>query len=113
MAWNHKEWSFQRFRGRNLGMIENYLSHLEDPESGIFRNYRYNPNESIREQIRPVIVEEKSGNFWVGTSSGLFYFDRTSESFQRFQHNPADPTSLSHNLVKSILPDPKHPDRFL
>jgi signal transduction histidine kinase/ligand-binding sensor domain-containing protein/DNA-binding response OmpR family regulator len=99
--------------GKIWVMTENYLSQLVDADAGIFKNYRHNPNESIREQIRPVLVEEKSGNFWIGTSSGLFYFDRIAESFQKFEHNPTDPNSLSHNLVKSILPDPENPDQFL
>jgi len=94
-------------------MTENYLSQLIDTETGTFKNYRHNPNESIREQIRPVLVEEKSGNFWIGTSSGLLYFDKSTESFLEFEHDSADPNSLSHNLVKSILPDPKYPDRIL
>lgn len=104
---------FEDAAGEVWAITENFLSHLKDPTNGIFKNYRYNPNESIREQIRPVTFEENSGNFWIGTSSGLLYFDRMTESFQKFEHHSSDPNSLSHNLVKSILPDPQDPEQFL
>ncbi len=104
---------FEDSSGEIWAITENYLSNLTDHKSGVFKNYRYNPHESIREQIRPVIVEEKSGNFWIGTSSGLLYFDRVTESFQKFVHQATDPSSLSHNLVKSILPDPIKPEQYL
>ncbi|MCG2590647.1 hybrid sensor histidine kinase/response regulator transcription factor [Rhodohalobacter sulfatireducens] len=104
---------FEDSGGKIWAITENYLSNLIDRETGSFKNYRYNPNESIREQIRPVLTEEKSGNFWIGTSYGLSYFDKFAESFLKFEHDSADPNSLSHNLVKSILPDPNYPDRFL
>ena len=104
---------FENSAGEIWAITENYLSHLADPENGSFTNYRYNPDESTREQIRPVIAEEKSGNFWMGTSAGLLYFDRVTESFQKFEHKSADPNSLSHNLVKSIIQDPGNPEQYL
>jgi len=94
-------------------LTENYLSRLADPQTGRFEGYRFNQNEPVREQIRPPMVEGKSGNIWFGTSLGLFYFDRQSETFQHFEQVRSDSTSLSHNLVKSILPDPKDPGNFL
>lgn len=94
-------------------LTENYLSRLADPQTGRFRSYRFNENEPVREQIRPPMVEGKSGNIWFGTSLGLFYFDRQSETFQHFEQVRSDSTSLSHNLVKSILPDPKNPGNYL
>lgn len=104
---------FEDRKGEIWVITENYLCHLLEPENGVFRSYRFNPSDSVREQIRPAITEDQSGNFWIGTSIGLLYFNRDSESFVQYVHDPEDPTSLSHNLIKSILPDPEQPDRFL
>jgi len=104
---------FEDREGEIWVMTENYLSHFKDPEQGIFKNYRFNPAESVREQIRPVITEDRSGNFWIGTAIGLLHFDRISESFRHYSHDPSDTTSLNNNLIKSIQPDPEHPDKRL
>ena len=40
---------------------------------------------------------------WIGSrDGGLFRFDRDSETFQQFQHNPDDSNSISANSVKCI-----------
>ena len=52
------------------------------------------------------ICEDRSGYLWVGTySHGLFRFDPRTSPFKRFQHNPADPHSLSNNIVPRLLVD--------
>jgi signal transduction histidine kinase/ligand-binding sensor domain-containing protein len=52
------------------------------------------------------IREDRSGTLWVGTfNHGLYRFDRRTGQFTRFQLNPADPYSLSNDIVPRLLTD--------
>ncbi len=55
------------------------------------------------------------GTLWIGTwSSGLNQYDRTTESFSRYRHDPDDPHSLSSDRVRRIYEDRSgnHPNLF-
>ena len=46
------------------------------------------------------------GRLWIGTfSGGVSVFDPATEAFERYQHDPADPKSLSHNRVEAVAED--------
>ncbi|MEM9931370.1 MAG: two-component regulator propeller domain-containing protein, partial [Bacteroidota bacterium] len=51
------------------------------------------------------IVEDSLGNFWVATMNGINYFDRSTQQFTRYMHQPDDPTSLSAAACRSIFLD--------
>jgi ligand-binding sensor domain-containing protein/signal transduction histidine kinase len=52
------------------------------------------------------ILEDRSGSFWVGTwGHGLHRFDRQTGRFKTYRHNPADPHSLSNDIVMRLLVD--------
>lgn len=52
------------------------------------------------------IHEDASGNLWAGTyDHGLLCLDRRTEKFQTYRHNPADPQSLSSDIVTRFLVD--------
>jgi len=52
------------------------------------------------------LYEDRAGTLWVGTLyGGLNAFDRATGRFTRYTHDPADPSSLSHNEVAAILED--------
>jgi len=52
------------------------------------------------------ICEDRSGGLWVGTySHGLHRFDRKTGKFKTYRHNPADPYSLSNDIVMHVLVD--------
>ncbi len=53
------------------------------------------------------ICEDGSGNLWVGSySHGLHRFDRRTGKFiKTYQHNPADPHSLSNDVVMRLFVD--------
>ena len=51
------------------------------------------------------IYEDRSGNFWVGTSNGLNKLDRATGRSTRFLHNLKDPHSLGYDYVASIVED--------
>jgi ligand-binding sensor domain-containing protein len=49
---------------------------------------------------------DRSGNLWIGTyNQGLLRFDRRTGQFKTYQHNPADPYSLSNNIVTRLIVD--------
>lgn len=55
------------------------------------------------------IMEDKDGNMWLGTKdAGLFLLEKKEAnhySIRHFEHQPADPYSLSHNSVYAIFQD--------
>lgn len=50
---------------------------------------------------------------WLGTTHGLYGFNKVKETWQYYLHNPEDDNSLSHNLVLCLFPDPDQPTQFL
>ncbi|MBM2841898.1 MAG: response regulator receiver protein [Bacteroidetes bacterium] len=61
--------------------------------------------DSVKSNEIRVGIEDRHGFLWVGTEKGLVRFDRRTEAYTRYVHNPADSTSLSHNSVFSIYED--------
>ncbi len=52
------------------------------------------------------INEDRSGNLWVGTfNHGLYRLDPQTGHVKKFQHNPANPSSLSSDIVPRLLID--------
>ena len=94
-------------------VTESYFSRLADIDKGIFENYRFNMAASNNNVLRPCIYQDKEGIFWIGSDLGLFSFDAKQKMFNKYVNDPADPNSLNNNYVKSICPDPAHPDRYL
>ncbi|MDZ7303648.1 MAG: response regulator [candidate division KSB1 bacterium] len=92
---------------------ENYFSQLIDTKNGRFRHFHYRPSPPNNEIVRPAIYQDGKGRFWLGTKEGLLQFDLATESFQVYRNDPRQPTSLSNNEIKSICPDPQHPDSML
>lgn len=51
------------------------------------------------------IFEDSKHRIWVGSDYGVYLYNRQSNAFTRFAHNPADTTSLSNDVVKTIAED--------
>ncbi len=51
------------------------------------------------------MFESREGDLWVGTFNGLWVYNPINGSDQWYQHNPLDPSSLSHNRVNDITQD--------
>jgi signal transduction histidine kinase/ligand-binding sensor domain-containing protein len=49
------------------------------------------------------IYQDKAGFLWLGSREGLALYD--GYSFQFFEHDVADPTSISANLIRSVFED--------
>jgi len=63
-------------------------------------------NSTLSDNIIECLAEDQDGNLWVGTfSGGLHRFDRNTETFVQFQHDPQAQRSLSHNRICSIYSD--------
>ncbi len=58
---------------------------------------------------RIIADAENPDIFWIGTSDGLNRFDKSSETFRCFRHDPANPRSLGSNTVQDIVQDGKDP----
>jgi ligand-binding sensor domain-containing protein len=49
------------------------------------------------------ILKDRKGFIWYGTSSGLWRYD--GYQHKRFEHEPKNPNSLSHNFVTCLIVD--------
>ncbi|MEJ2105664.1 MAG: two-component regulator propeller domain-containing protein [Ignavibacteriaceae bacterium] len=73
--------------------------------------YRPKPGDStsISHSVIVSLYEDKHNNLWIGTGwgelGGLNLFDRATETFTRYLHNPNDTTSVNHNFITSIYED--------
>ena len=102
--------------GRGLNLLN------ESSESVTFERFYanypnpYKPKDAFRPISQRTVVtiapDPKDENLlWIGTYGGLVKFDIPSKKFtQIFQHNPQDPTSLSHDRVYALYFD--HEDRL-
>jgi len=92
------------------------LNKLTSGENGLvplrFIHYTHNPQDksSISSDMVGSIHEDKSGDLWIGTEEGLNKLDpspddKVSSEFIHYKHDPADFTSLSSNIIISILED--------
>ena len=104
---------FEDRRGALWTVTPNYLSRLVDPEAGRFRHYRHSETLFRDAEIYPSPHEDARGNLWMGTNRGLVRFDRATETFRYYRHDPARPGTIASDAVRSILPDPQQPDRVL
>lgn len=85
-----------------------------DRESQTFTHYQNDPNDtqSLGGNEVSDIVEDAAGTLWIGTFGGglnqLVPGKSASDppTFRRYQHDPANPQSLSHDQVKTLYTDP-------
>jgi len=75
-----------------------------DPKTGKITAYRTGGPVTNTDVVS--IIEDGSSNLWVGTyGHGLHRFDRQTGKFETYRHNPADPYSLSNDVVMRFLVD--------
>ena len=95
------------YRGQNgnlwFGTYNNGLN-LYDPYTSGFK--RYYPDYSVAGSGRVrAIFEDKKGNFWIGTQTGLYLFNRETNSFFRYAYTDHPFSTLSHNSIQCALID--------
>jgi ligand-binding sensor domain-containing protein/serine phosphatase RsbU (regulator of sigma subunit) len=74
--------------------------------------YKVNPGSHSKRGLSSnhiqALYEDRNGFVWVGTyDGGLCRFDRRTETFVQYQHDPNNPRSLPSNNVYSICQDKK------
>ena len=80
--------------------------HRFDPVLGRFYTMRFAAGDPNSDTIRN-IVSDRSGMLWVSTRGGVHRFDPASRTFTTYRHDPANPHSLSDNMVRPVLEDGK------
>lgn len=88
------------------------LNRLEDDGNSFtrFTHDEDDPN-SISHNFISAIHEDMSGRLWIGTGDldagrgGLNYFDRETNSFKHYTHEPSNPESLIDDWITSIHED--------
>ena len=90
---------------RALGSLVALLA-LSSAAAGPESVYRVEPvgaREGLDSGIVSTVYIDRAGLLWTATGQGLVRFDGYSK--QVFSRNPADPTSLSDNIVRAIVED--------
>ena len=67
-------------------------------------------NSEGSDASRPTVIypaiEDRRGDLWIGTDGqGLFRLDKSKELFVQYRHDPADPASLSDDIVLAVQED--------
>jgi len=89
-----------------------------EPVAETFKSYTNDPQDSLslsdnfvlsicesRQTLPSLQGMRRDEALWIGTTSGLNKFDRETEKFGRYQYDPANPKTVSHNWVASIYED--------
>jgi signal transduction histidine kinase/ligand-binding sensor domain-containing protein/DNA-binding response OmpR family regulator len=111
-----EEIAFDVFRDRDgviWAVTENYLVRLADAERGRFERWRYKERATSGLWVFPSTVQTGDGTLWLGSDQGLVRFDPKTGTIRHYRHDPRQPGSLSHDVIRSILPDPRSPNRVL
>lgn len=104
---------YQTRDGTIWAVGEQSLFQLTDEQAGRFAVHTFNRRSETGEFFSPGMWEDQDGDLWFGTNDGLMIFHRNSGHFFRCENVPDDTTSISNNLIRSICPDPREPDRYL
>jgi ligand-binding sensor domain-containing protein len=85
-----------------------------DRRTGLFHYVPY-PRSRVGEVDRflHAMLRDDNGLLWLGTATGLYRYDRRKSgaaAWHVYTHDPADPASLSTDIIYSLLNDPHDPD---
>ena len=104
------------FRDRDgviWAVTENFLARLIDAERGRFEVRRYKERPTAGLWAFPSTLQDARGALWLASDQGLVRFDPRTGVFRHYRHDPRRAGSLSHDALRSLLLDPREPDRFL
>ncbi len=82
-----------------------------DKKSNTFVGYKHdhdNPNTMSSDLFNyktRLIAEDNDGLIWIGSQDGLNSYDKKTDKFTRYMHDPDNPNSLSHNSVWAVETD--------
>jgi signal transduction histidine kinase/ligand-binding sensor domain-containing protein len=85
---------------------------LLDREMDSFTRFRYDPADqgSLSGNFIGPLLLDSQGDFWIGTQGGgldrmVWEEDDAWPTFAHYRHDPADPRSLSSNIVRTLYED--------
>jgi len=94
-----------------IGTFSNGVTRY-DKETAKFSHFKHDSSNvnSISSDNLPfnsqALFVDREDNLWVGTDGhGLNRFDKKTETWTRFKHNPTDANGLSNNTVMAIIED--------
>jgi signal transduction histidine kinase/ligand-binding sensor domain-containing protein/DNA-binding response OmpR family regulator len=77
-----------------------------DRSNGIFSHYKaYSSANSVGSNFITALLKDKHGNAYIGTSSGLDFWEKKTGKFRHFDADPHLKNSLSNGNVYDILED--------
>lgn len=77
-----------------------------DRSNGIFTHYKaYLSKNSVASNFITALLKDKKGNAYIGTSSGLDFWEKKTNQFTHFNADPHLKNSLSNGNVYDILED--------
>lgn len=105
----------QEDKSGNLWLITSNKIGKFNPNTGVFQGKIYLDEKFSLQNANnfPCMYQDRQGIFWIGCVDGLKRYEPEKDQIQSFKNEPNNRSSLSHNVVRSIQPDPKEPDRFL
>lgn len=83
------------------------LNGLQVYDGFLFRDFRDHETApaAVRYGTASEVCEAPDGGIWIATDDGLARYDRLSDSFEHYRHDPADPSTLSSNRLMAITCD--------
>lgn len=79
------------------------FSQTEHIDSGNYRFKRFMQEDGLVNDRIFTLFQDQDGFIWIGTRDGLNRFD--GYHFKTFVHDPSDSTSISNNIIRSIVED--------
>ncbi len=77
-----------------------------DRENDKARHFRHDPNDPYSVGAYPgQLLVDKAGVLWVGSSSGVAWYDPHSNRFYNYRNDPNDPTSVARGRVNGLAED--------
>ena len=73
-----------------------------------FKTFKPAPDDpgSLGGSYVRAVLATRDGRIWVGSfADGVSVYDPKRESFDRYRHDPSNPTSLSHDRVEALAED--------
>ncbi len=79
----------------------------DDRVSGKFAVYKHDVKDpaTLSHDRVSALAEDRAGNLWIGTWTGLNKVSPQSRKFAHIQHDPTNPNSLSQKFVNAIWED--------
>ncbi len=101
-----------------MGAAYEILSRLDVTEQNKLRFTHYLPEPGHQVSLTStrvfIIHEDRFGGFWVGSHlTGLYRFDRETEQFTAYKHDPKNHSTLSSNVINAIVEYPSKQDSIL